>query len=347
MAPTRTAQWIVDGKNGFDNLKLEPSADIPILGDHDCLVQVEAVSLNYRDLIIPKGQYPLPVKLPVVPGSDACGTVLSTGSRVSRFSTGDRVCTLFNQGHLAGSLDPKSLGTGLGGNLNGTLRQFAVFEEDGLVLAPKNLSQTESSTLTCAALTAWNALYGLRSLKPGEWVLTQGTGGVSIAAIQFALAAGATVIATTSSDAKAQKLRGLGVQHIINYTKIPNWGEEAKKVTPGGMGVHHIVEVGGALTAAQSLRAISIDGVISVVEFLSGPVVANQPTLLDTLTSICVVRGLIVGSRFQFEEMIKAIEINDIRPLIDEKVFDFQEVRETYQYMWDQKHFGKVVVRIC
>ena len=264
---------------------------------------------------------------------------------MSRFSTGEKVCTLFNQAHFAGSLDARSLSTGLGGSLNGTLRQFAVFEEDGLVLAPKNLSSLESSTLTCAALTAWNALHGLRALKSGEWVVTQGTGGVSIAAIQFALAAGANVIATTSSNAKAQKLRGLGVQHVINYRSTPDWGDEARKMT-GGRGVDHVVEVGGASTAAQSLKAIAIDGVITVIGFLSGPKLADQPTLLDTLTSICVVRAIVVGSRLQFEEMIRAIEVNNIRPLIDEKVFDFHEVKEAYQYMWDQKHFGKVVVKV-
>jgi NADPH:quinone reductase-like Zn-dependent oxidoreductase len=220
-------------------------------------VEIDAVSLNYRDLIIPKvlvpeeqtcatsslthtlqGMYPLPASFPRVPGSDACGTVISTGAKVTRFSTGQKVCTLFNQGHIAGPLTPATVNTGLGGALDGSLRQYGVFPESGLVLAPATLNPIEASTLTCAPVTAWNALYGLtdRALRPGDVVLTQGTGGVSIAALQFAIAAGATVIATTSSAAKAEKLKKLGAHHIINYKETPNWGEEAKKMTPGGEG---------------------------------------------------------------------------------------------------------------
>ena len=157
---------------------------------------------------------------------------------MTRFSTGQKVCTLFNQGHIAGYLTPAAAITGLGGALDGTLRQYAVFPESGLVLAPATLTPIEASTLSCAPVTAWNALYGLsdRALKPGDVVLTQGTGGVSIAALQFALAAGATVISTTSSAEKAKKLKELGAHHIINYKDTPNWGEEAKKLTPGGEG---------------------------------------------------------------------------------------------------------------
>lgn len=182
--------------------------------------------------------YPFPVKLPLVPCSDASGTVVATGPKVSRFSTGDKALTLFNQGHLAGSLTPAIVMTGLGGGLDGTLRQYGVFNENGLVSSPTTLNPIEASTLSCAPVTAWNALYGLegRVLKPGHVVLTQGTGGVSLAAAQFAIAAGATVIATTSSESKAKKLKELGAHHVINYKETPNWGEEAKKLTPGGLG---------------------------------------------------------------------------------------------------------------
>lgn len=182
--------------------------------------------------------YPFPVKTPLVPGSDACGTVAAVGSKVSRFSTGDKALTLFNQGHLAGSLTPETVATGLGGALDGTLRQYGIFDENGLVHSPKTLNPIEASTLTCAPLSAWNALFGLegRALRPGEVVLTQGTGGVSVSAVQFAVAAGATVIATTSSAAKEKKLKELGAHHVINYKDSPNWGEEAKKLTPGGLG---------------------------------------------------------------------------------------------------------------
>jgi len=329
---------------------------------------VHAASLNYRDLIIPKGKYPFPMKDNIVPGSDGAGTVESVGKNVTRFKPGgttqlfnptkspipllttplDKVVTLFNQAHIAGSLDAQALGTGLGGAIDGTLREYGVFSEQGLVHAPSNLSMLEASTLSCAALTAWNALYGLesRALKPGDTVLTQGTGGVSIFALQFAKAAGARVIATTSSAKKADILKKYGADHIINYKDTPNWGEEAAKLTPGGAGVQHVVEVGGPTTMAQSLKAVAIDGVITIIGFIGG-MTKDQPTFLDCLNNICTVRGILVGSRLQMEDMNRAIEANDIHPIVDEKVFEFKDLKDAYQYMWDQKHFGKLTVRVA
>jgi NADPH:quinone reductase-like Zn-dependent oxidoreductase len=206
----------------------------------------------------------------------------------------------------------------------------------------------EASTLSCAALTAWNALYGLesRALKPGQWVLTQGTGGVSIFALQFAKAAGAKVIATTSSKEKADLLKKYGADHVINYKETSNWGEEAAKLTPGQKGVHHVVEVGGPSTMAQSLKAIAIDGVISIIGFIGGGG-AEQPTFLDCLNNICTVRGILVGSRLQMEDMCAAIEANDLHPIVDEKVFELKDLKEAYEYMWDQKHFGKLCVKVA
>jgi NADPH:quinone reductase-like Zn-dependent oxidoreductase len=232
--------------------------------------------------------------------------------------------------------------------MDGTLREHAVFDESGLVSMPTNLSFPEASTLSCAALTAWNALYGLesRALKPGQTILTQGTGGVSIFALQFAKAAGARVIATTSSAAKSEQLKKLGADHVINYNDTPNWGEEAAKLTPGGAGVQHVVEVGGPTTMAQSLKAIAIDGVISIIGFVGG-FSKEQPTFLDCLNNICTVRGILVGSRLQMEDMCAAIEANDIHPVVDGKVFKLEELKEAYQYMWEQKHFGKLTVRVA
>jgi NADPH:quinone reductase-like Zn-dependent oxidoreductase len=183
-------------------------------------------------------------------------------------------------------LDGASIATGLGGSVDGTLREYAAFDEQGLVHMPSNLNFLEASTLTCAALTAWNALYGLesRGLKPGQTVLTQGTGGVSIFALQFAKAAGARVIATTSSDKKAELLKKYGADHVINYKETPNWGETAKSLTPGGAGVEHVVEVGGPTTMAQSLKAVKIDGVISIIGFIGG-FDKEQPSFLDCLVS--------------------------------------------------------------
>jgi len=335
--------WSVAGKS-FDALEFKDTP-VPELGDRDVLVKFHASSLNYRDLIIAQGKYSFGNKDNVVPASDGAGTVERVGKNVTRFKQGDKVVALFNQGHLAGSLDDKSVATGLGGNIDGCLREYGAFDENGLVHKPDNLDFRQAATLTCAGVTAWNALYGLKPLLPGDYVLTQGTGGVSIFAVQFAKAAGAKVIATTSSDAKAQRLKELGADHVLNYKEDANWGETAKKIT-AGRGVQHVLEVGGPNTMIQSLNAIGRDGIISIIGFLGGFKGEKQPTFLDPLTRGCIVRGILVGSRLQFEEMNRAIEANNIQPVVDEKVFKLAEAKEAYQYMWDQKHFGKLTIDI-
>lgn len=297
-------------------------------------------------ILTPLGKYPFALKDGVVPGSDGAGEVIAIGSKVTRFQPGAKVLTLFNQGHLGGSLNPQTMATGLGGVIDGTLRQYGTFNENGLVDMPPSLNWLEASTLSCAALTAWNGLYGLKSLRPGDVVLTQGTGGVSIFAVQFAKAAGAKVIATTSSAKKTAVLKKLGADEVINYKEVPEWGEKAKSLTPGGEGVDHILEVGGPSTMAQSLKAIRIDGVISVIGFLGG-MGEKEPSFLDALMNLCTVRGVLVGSRVQFEEMNRAIELNKIKPVVDEKVFTLDELKDAYNYMWDQKHFGKLAIKIA
>ena len=256
--PTSTAQWIVAGESGFDSLKFQDSSPIPYQGDHDVLVHMSYASLNYRDLIIPKGQYPFPKIDNVVPGSDGSGTVLSVGKSVTRFKEGDKVLTQFGPLHQFGPVTLAAGGKTLGGGMHGVFREYAVFDEYGLVRLPESLSLQEGSTLPCAALTAWNALYGLASkaIIPGQWVLTEGTGGVSVFAIQFAKAAGCRVIATTSSDDKAAQLKKLGADHVLNYKTDEKWGESAKGLTPEGEGVDHVVEVGGPKSIEQALKAV-------------------------------------------------------------------------------------------
>lgn len=287
------------------------------------------------------------MKTGVVPGSDGAGTVIETGSRVSRFQKGDRVCTILSQGHLAGPATPTILQTGLGGSLDGTLRQYGVFDESGMVHMPSTLTFAEASALPCAGVTAWNALYGLtgRALKAGDTALTLGTGGVSIFAIQFAVAAGATVIATTSSAAKAARLKELGAQHVINYRDDAQWGETAKALTAGQEGVDFVVEVGGAATLPQTLAAIKMDGIISIVGAVGGQDSKDpEPGLLNAWFRGCIVRGIAVGSRAQFEEMNRCIIANHIKPVVDQKTFHLRELKEAYQYLWEQRHVGKVVV---
>jgi NADPH:quinone reductase-like Zn-dependent oxidoreductase len=251
------------------------------------------------------GMYPFAQEDGVVPGSDGAGEVIAVGSKVTRFQKGAKVLTLFNQSHLGGSLDPQTVTSGLGGVIDGTLRQYGTFNENGLVHMPESLNWLEASTLSCAALTAWNSLYGLKPLKPGQVVLTQGTGGVSIFALQFAKAAGAIVISTTSSAKKAETLKKLGADHVINYKDEPEWGSKARELTPGKEGVDHILEVGGPTTMKQSLNAVKIDGVISIIGFLGGVKSEEQPSFLDALNHICTVRGILVGNRVQFEEMVR------------------------------------------
>jgi len=346
--PKTMKAWSLQGENGFDeSLVFRKDVPIPPLSDNDVLVKFHAASLNFRDLAIPLGQYPFPYADGVIPGSDGAGEVIAVGPKVTRFKAGAKVATLFNQAHQGGAPTPRILGTGLGGGLDGVLRQYGVFPEDGLVDMPSNLSYLEASTVSCAGVTAWNALYGLKPLKPGEWVLTQGTGGVSVFALQFAKAGGAKVIATTSSEKKAQLLKKLGADHVINYKETPNWGEAAKKLTTGGLGVDHVVEVGGVGTIEQSLNAVRIEGVISMIGFLTAQDgVENEPSWAQVLLRDCIVRGVIVGSRVLHEEMNRAIETYDIKPAVDEKLFKLEDLKDAYKYLWSQKHVGKVCIQI-
>lgn len=289
------------------------------------------------------------MKTPVVPGSDGVGKVVAIGSRVSEFKEGDSVATLFNQKHQGGPIRPAGMASGLGGAFDGTLREYGAFPENGLVRAPSNVTVNEASTLSCAPLTAWNALYGLESkaIRTGDWVLTQGTGGVSLSAIQFARAAGAKVIATSSSDEKLEFLKKVGATHVINYKTDKNWGETAKKLSTGELGVDHVVEVGGPGTMKQSMLAVKPEGVITVIGFLGGTNHEDTPTTLDTLTHLCTVRGILVGSRLQFDDMVRAIETADIHPVVDKNVFPFEKAPDAYKYQWDQKHLGKVVITVA
>ena len=236
-------------------------------------------------LTLNQGQYPWPCTTSINPLSDGSGTIIKVGPKVTRFHAGDKVCTLFNQTHLSPTLTPYNLASGLGGSVNGTLRQYGTFNENGLVPMPSNLSFNQAATLSCAGVTAWNALYGAASqqIKPGDWVLTQGTGGVSIFALQFAKAAGAKVIATTRSAAKADVLKKLGADYVFNYKETTNWGEEAKRIS--GNGVDFVIEVGGPTTLGQSLTAVKIGGIIAVIGFVGGT--TQGPGFMEILSNLC------------------------------------------------------------
>ncbi|KAF7861354.1 hypothetical protein EAF04_007919 [Stromatinia cepivora] len=343
--PTTTKAWRVQGTDGLDSMKYNSAEAIAELSENDVLVKFHAAALNYRDISIPYGTFPFGFKEGVVPGSDGAGEVVAVGAKVTRFQKGSKVVTQFNQKHTYGSLTSKSISTALGGDIDGVLRQYGTFNEEGLVLMPESLDYVQASTLTGAGVTAWNALYGLKAVRPGQFVLTQGTGGVSLFAIQFAKAAGAKVIATTSSPKKAQQLRDLGADYVINYREVTNWGEEAKKLTGSREGVDHVIEIGGGGTMAQSIKSIRIDGIISVIGWLT-KTDEKEPSFLETVSKVFTVRGLFVGSRDMFEEMNAAIDATSLKPVVDSHLFKLEDLKEAYEYMKAQKHVGKVCITI-
>ncbi|KAI8650044.1 hypothetical protein NCS56_01456100 [Fusarium sp. Ph1] len=327
MIPSTSAEWRLRGKKGLDSLEFETAAPMPQLGPSDVL-----------------SLYPFKVNDDVVPGSGGAGTVVAVGNRVTTVDVGDRVVALYYQDHVAGPITERAISSALGGAVDGVFREYAAFNESGLVRIPARLSFAEASALPCAGLTAWSTLFGLsdKSVKPGDVILTQGTGGVSVFIMQFALAAGAVVIATTSSDEKAAALERLGVQHVINYKKDPAWGLTAKTFTRGGEGVDHVVVMSAANTE-QSLAAVRMEGVVSMVGFVGG---WEEASMNQAWFKACTVRTPNCGNRLQFEDMCKAVEATGIKPVLDASVFRFGDLKKAYQYLWDQKHLGKVVVSI-
>jgi NADPH:quinone reductase-like Zn-dependent oxidoreductase len=323
---------------GIDNLVQVDLPD-PKPGPGQVLLQMRAFSLNYRDLMVVKGLYNPKLRFPLVPLSDGVGEVAAVGDGVTRVKVGDRVCPLFMQKWLAGPVTDAAARSALGAGPDGVLAQHAVFHEDGVVVVPKHLSDEEAATLPCAGLTAWHALVGEGPLCAGDTVLVQGTGGVSIFALQFARLHGARVIATSSSDAKLQRALSLGGSDGINYKTTPEWGDKARELTGGG--VDHVVEVGGAGTIAQSLKAVRLSGRISLIGVLAG---GGSFDLRSILMKNVRVQGIFVGSREMFVTMNRAIALHQLRPVVD-RVFSFGEVREALQHMESGRHFGKICIR--
>jgi NADPH:quinone reductase-like Zn-dependent oxidoreductase len=325
---------------GLDALTLAERPQ-PQPGPHEVLVRIKAASLNYRDLLVVKGLYNPKMPLPRVPVSDAAGEVAAIGPNVSRVKVGQRVAGIFMQKWLAGELDEAKAKSALGGAIDGLLAEYAVLHEDGVVPAPDHLSDEESATLPCAAVTAWHGLITEGRIKPGDTVLCQGTGGVSLFALQFARLAGARVIITSSHDEKLRRALDLGAADGINYKTTPEWGDKVRELT-GGRGVDHVVEVGGAGTLGQSLRAVRMGGQISLIGVLSG---GGQTNPMPILMKNVRVQGIFVGSREMFEAMNRAIVANRLRPVVD-RVFAFAEAAEAFRYMESAAHFGKICIRM-
>jgi NADPH:quinone reductase-like Zn-dependent oxidoreductase len=325
---------------GFENLRRVERPD-PKPGPGQVVVRVRATSLNYRDLLVIKGAYNPKMPLPRVPFSDAAGVVEAIGPGVTRVKTGQRVAGIFMQTWLDGEVDDVKARSALGGAIDGVLAEFVVFDENGLVPIPEHLSFEEAATLPCAAVTAWHALVAEGGVKAGDTVLIQGTGGVSLFALQFARLAGARVIGTSSSDEKLGRAKTLGLSDGINYRSTPEWGEPARKLAGGG-GVDHVVEVGGAGTLPQSLRAVRLNGRISLIGVLSG---GGQFNPMPVLMKNVRVQGIFVGSRAMFEAMNRAISLHKLKPVID-RVFPFADVVSALKHLESGAHFGKVVVAV-
>ncbi|MDQ3063194.1 MAG: NAD(P)-dependent alcohol dehydrogenase [Acidobacteriota bacterium] len=326
---------------GIENLT-STERDEPKPQANEVLVKFHAASLNYRDLMMVKGFYNPKLKTPLVPLSDGAGEVISVGEAVTKWKIGDRVCPIFMQGWLDGEIEMSKARTALGGDFDGCLREFGAFDENGLVRIPDHLSYEEAATLPCAAVTAYNALYHSGSLKPGDTVLLQGTGGVSIFALQFAVILGARTIITSSSDEKLQRAKDLGANDLINYKERMDWDKAVLDLT-GKRGVDHVVEVGGAGTMQKSVNAVKMGGDVSVIGVLSGKGEFNPTSLLMKTVKL---QGIYVGSRQMFEQMnLMICQHTHLKPVID-KVFEFGEVKDALKHMESGSHFGKIVIKI-
>jgi NADPH:quinone reductase-like Zn-dependent oxidoreductase len=332
--------YILPKRTAIDDLTLT-ERDVPKPGPRQVLVRVRACSLNFRDLAILLGTYRAPVRENVIPLSDGAGEVAEVGQGVTRLKKGDRVTASFFPRWMGGPIRAEKVEQALGGSADGMLAEYALLDEDALLKLPDHLSFEEGATLPCAGLTAWQALTVHGRTSPGDTVLLQGTGGVSIFALQFAKLLGARTIITSSSDEKLARAKALGADETINYKKEPAWEKPALDLT-GGYGVDHVVEVGGARTLEQSLRCVRIGGSVSVIGVLTGAGEINPTLILGRRASV---QGMSVGSVEMFEGMNRAIARSRLKPVID-KVYPFEEAAAAFRYMESAKHFGKIVVSV-
>lgn len=332
---------LIRQSDGTYRLTLE-DAPIPEPGELEVLVRVRAASLNRRDLYVLQGQYRMPPRPTLVPLSDGAGEVVSVGSKVTRFKSGDRVAAIFFQRWLGGRPDADGLSSALGGQLDGMLSEYVCLSQEGLVPIPEGYSLEEASTLPCAAVTAWNALVTRGRMQRGDSVLLLGTGGVSVFGLQFAAAAGAVPIVTSSSDEKLAHARALGAASTINYVGTPQWSGAVRAAT-GGAGAHHVLEVGGVGTLEQSIASLAPGGHLALIGGLAG--FGGEIPALALLHANATASGIYVGSRADFEAMSVFIERHRVRPVID-RVFDLENAGAAYQRLESGRHFGKLVIRL-
>ena len=325
---------------GINQLAIEELPQ-PQPGRGEVLLQVHAVSLNYRDLLMVRGHYNPRMALPRIPCSDGAGEIVAVGEGVTSLKPGQRVAGIFMQRWLDGPPSSETTPGALGGDVDGMLAEYVVLPESGVVAIPEHLSYAEASTLPCAGVTAWNALTNVVPVKAGDVVLTQGTGGVSVFALQFAKLMGAVVLGTSSSDEKLARASDFGLDAGLNYRQTPDWAKWVLTQT-GNRGADLIVEVGGAGTFPQSLQAVRMGGTVAQIGILSQ---SDQPLPIAPLLHRQIrVQGVYVGSRAHFESMNRAVTAHRFVPMVD-TIFGFGEAREALSKMEKGAHFGKIVIQ--
>jgi len=332
----RAAQ--LSGAFGFDEVKIQEAHERP-LGPGEVRIRVEAVSLNYRDLLVAKGLYAKRLPLPLTVCSDCVGVVTETSHGLTRVKPGDRVSPCFMPEWISGEVTDAAARGALGAFADGVLAETIVMKESGLVHVPSNLSAEEAATLPCAGVTAWHALAERCGVKAGDTVLVIGTGGVSLFALQIARLHGARVVAISSNGEKLERARALGAWDGINYSQTPDWDAELKK---RGIVPDHVIEVGGAATLAKSIKCVRMSGNIALIGNVSG---GGETNIIPAFMKNLRLHGIFVGSRDMFEALNRAVAAHELKPAID-RVFGFEEFAVAMRHMESGAHFGKVVLRV-
>lgn len=333
--------WELRGGFGIEHLQRRERAD-PKPGPGEVLLRMRAASLNYRDTLVVRGGYGPRFKLPLIPVSDGVGEVIEVGDGVAGIAPGARVCPVFFPSWLSGPPSQERFRISLGGDVDGTLAQGMCLPAAHVVAVPDHLSDAEAAALPCAGVTAWSAVIGQGHVGPSDTVLVQGTGGVALFALQFAKAAGARVIITSSDDGKLERARALGADETINYRQTPDWDRTVKAMT-AGEGVDHVLELGGAGTLERSIRCARIGGTLSLIGVLAGAQ-ADMPLPLVVMRNLRL-QGVTVGSRDDFVAMVRTIAGHRLQPVVD-RVFEFEQAPDAFAYFEQQRHFGKVCIAL-
>ena len=329
---------------GLENLKAEERAE-PQPGPGELVIAMKVVSINPRDLIMSNGGYGrMGGSLPLVPLCDGAGTVAALGDGVTGFNVGDLVVPHYSRTWMHGTTSAAHQAGAHGGPLDGTAQELFLVPAKAVTMAPAHMNAAQAATLPCAAVTAWNAIVTEGQVKSGDLILLQGTGGVSLFALQFAKMHGAQVIITSSSDEKLEKAKSLGADHLINYRATPDWHKTAREIS-GAEGVDHVIEVGGAGTLENSISAVRPGGLISLIGVLSGA--GADVSLGRVVTRHVRLQGVTLGSKQLLDQMCRALEQHEVSPVIDAKRYEIGELGAALSSLPDGKHFGKIVCEIA